>query len=124
MGGAPAGWRIDGIDAAPFLRGQRVTTGRDTYLFFGLDGALMSVKWKIYRTIFRYTNGLESPIVQPQFPLFFDLSSDPHEDFNLFVTKMDNGWLLAPVFRAIRAYQQRVARSPNIQPGEEFTGYS
>jgi len=77
---------IDGIDASAFMLGKSETTGRDSYMFFGIDGELLSIKWKIYKTIFRYTEtpALEKPYITPQFPMFYDLSSDPHEDNNLF----------------------------------------
>ena len=114
---------IDGIDASAFLLGKKDTTGRDAYMFFGPDGELMSVKWKIYKTVFRYSEGVDKPIVTPQFPIFYDLSSDPHEDFNLFDTKLDNGWMLAPAFGRILAYQKSVKQFPNIRPGEDFSGY-
>ncbi len=35
---------IDGVDASAFMLGKRETTGRDTFMFFGPDGELMSVK--------------------------------------------------------------------------------
>jgi len=114
---------IDGIDASAFMMGQSKTTGRDTYMFFGPDGELMSVKWKIYKTILRYCEGADKPIVKPEFPMSFDLSSDPHEDSNLFSARLDNGWMFAPVFKSIMAYEASVKKYPNIKPGEEFTGY-
>jgi arylsulfatase A-like enzyme len=115
---------IDGIDASSFLLGKSTTTGRDSYLFFGPDGQLMSVRWKVYKNIFRYSEGLDKPIVEPQFPMTFDLSSDPHEDWNLFDTRLTNGWEFGPVFRLIGAYQASVKKYPNISPGEDFKGYS
>jgi arylsulfatase len=33
--------------------------------------------------ILRYSAGVDKPIVKPQFPMTYDLSSDPHEDWNL-----------------------------------------
>ena len=92
-------------------------------MFFGPDGELMSVKWKIYKAIFRYSKGVDEPIVNPQFPMFYDLSSDPHENFNLFATKLDNSWMLTPVLREIGKYEMSVKKYPNIKPGEEFKGY-
>ncbi len=50
---------IDGVDASAFMLGKSNTTGRDSYMFFGTDGELMSIKWKIYKTVFRYA---ESPV--------------------------------------------------------------
>lgn len=37
---------IDGVDASAFMLGQSETTGRESYMFFGIDGGLLSVKWK------------------------------------------------------------------------------
>jgi len=114
---------IDGVDASPFILGKSSTTGRDTYMFFGPDGELMSVKWKIYKTILRYCEGVDKPIVKPQFPMSYDLSSDPHEDWNLFATRLDNGWMFAPVFKLIIQYEMSVRDYPNTKPGEDFKGY-
>jgi arylsulfatase A-like enzyme len=114
---------VDGVDASAFLLGKSDTTGRDSYMFFGPDGELMSVRWKVYKNVFRYSEGPDQPIVKPQFPMTYDLASDPHEDWNLFETKMTEGWVLAPVFRLINAYEQSVKKYPNIRPGEDFKGY-
>jgi arylsulfatase len=117
---------IDGVDASAFMVGKSNTTGRDSYMFFGIDGELLSIKWKIYKTIFRYTEApvaMEKPYIKPQLPLMYDLSSDPHEDNNLFYTDLTNGWILAPNFRLIGAYQNSLKKYPNIKVGEEFQGY-
>jgi arylsulfatase A-like enzyme len=114
---------IDGVDASGFMLGKSETTGRDTYMFFGPDGELMSVKWKMYKTILRYSEGVDKPIVKPQFPMTYDLSSDPHEDWNLFSTQLTNGWMFAPVFRSIGAFEVSAKKYPNIKPGQEFSGY-
>lgn len=114
---------IDGIDASALMLGKSDTSGRDTYMFFGPDGELMSVKWKMFKTILRYSEGLEKPIVAPQFPMTFDLTSDPHEDWNLFGATMTDGWVVGPVFRSIARYQAGVKKYPNIKPGEDFKGY-
>jgi arylsulfatase A-like enzyme len=93
---------IDGIDASAFMLGKSDTTGRDSYMFFGMDGELMSIKWKIYKTIFRYTDSAEKPYIKPQFPMVYDLSSDPHEDNNLFLSDLTVGWIMG-AFEAVAA---------------------
>src|SRR3984957_18102423 len=55
---------IDGVDASAFMLGKSDTTGRDSYMFFGVDGQLLSIKWKIYKTIFRYTDNTQFPAIQ------------------------------------------------------------
>src|SRR5271156_3543974 len=119
---------IDGVDASAFMLGKNDTTGRDSYMFFGVDGELMSIKWKFIKTIFRYTAdsplpAINSAYIKPQLPMMFDLSSDPHEDSNLWWTDLTNGALLAPDFKAILEYERSVKEYPNIKVGEDFKGY-
>jgi arylsulfatase A-like enzyme len=114
---------IDGVNASSFLLGQRATSGRDTVMFFGSDGELMSVKWKTLKIIFRYSNGISEPIVRPQQPLLFDLSGDPGETVNIWDLNMEGGWMFAAAFRAIGEYQKSIERYPNIRLGQDFTGY-
>ena len=120
---------IDGKDASAFLLGKSQTTGRDSYMFFGVDGELMSVKWKYYKVIRRTVPGPESEAINqgyvtPQLPLVFDLSSDPHEDYNLWSATLTMGWVFIPVGQVIDAYEKSVQEFPNIKPGvDEFNGY-
>jgi arylsulfatase A-like enzyme len=119
---------IDGIDASAFMLGKNETTGRDSYMFFGIDGELMSIKWKIYKAIFRYTDNtsspaIQSPYIKPQGPMFYDLTSDPHEDNNLLYTDLTNGWMFAPMFKIIEGYGRSIMEYPNIKVGEDFKGY-
>ena len=114
---------MDSVDASKFLLGESKTTGRESYLFFGPDGLLMSVKWRQIKTVLRYCEGIAAPILKPQFPMVFDLGSDPAERYNLFNFKLDMGWMFATAFRGIGAYEKSLAQYPNIKPGEEFTGY-
>ena len=116
---------IDGLDSSAFMLGKSNTTGRDSYMFFGTDGELLSIKWKIYKTIFRYTEApaVEKPYIAPQVPMFYDLTSDPHEDNNLIYSDLTCGWILAPCFKLIGEYQRGLKEYPNIKTGEDFKGY-
>ena len=122
-GKVPPDRPLDGIDASPFLLGHAAATGRQHVLFFGPDGHLMSVKWRQIKVVIRYSEGVDQPIVTPQFPMFFDLESDPDEKYNLFNRKLDMGWMTIPAFQAIAEFQQSVAQYPNIAPGQDFDGY-
>jgi len=115
---------MDGIDASKFLLGQSKTTGRDGLLFFGPDGSLMSAKSHNIKVWFRYSEGFDKPIVTPQFPMVFDLGSDPGERNNLFSDKMDIGWMMEIIFPYIAVYERSVAQYPNIKTGQDFTGYA
>ena len=120
---------IDGVDASAFMLGKSDTTGRDSYMFFGADGELMSIKWKAFKTVFRYAVNSPDPAIQsgyikPQLPMMYDLSSDPHEDNNLWYTDLTNGWILEPDLKIIGEYERSVKEYPNIKVGEDFKGYS
>ncbi len=83
---------------------------------------------KIFKAVFRYTEdsprpAMESAYIKPQWPMMYDLSSDPHEDNNLFYTDLDNGSLFGPFFRIIGTCEQSIRKSPNIKVGEDFKGY-
>jgi hypothetical protein len=115
-------------DVSRFLLGESPTTGRESYMFFGVDGQLMSVKWRYYKMVVRTTQApgmeaLNSGFEAPQVPMFFDLSSDPHENFNLWSATLTMGWLGLPMGEITKAYDKSVEEYPNIKPGEHFTGY-
>lgn len=119
----PSDRPIDGVNAADYLLGKSATSGRDTVLYLGLDGQLMSVKWKNFKVIFRKANSINDPITDVQLPIVHDLLNDPGERWNLWEQSMDMGWVLRPVTEKIVAFRKSVARYPNIKPGEEFSGY-
>jgi arylsulfatase len=120
---------IDGINASQFLLGKSPTTSRESYMFFGVDGQLMSIKWRYYKMVVRKTQAADQDAVNsgfeaPQLPMFFDLSSDQHEDSNLWSATLTMGWVLLPMGEITKAYEKSVEEYPNITPGEEFTGYT
>lgn len=115
---------IDGVDASDFLLGDDDTTGRKVVLFHGPDGELMSAKWRGIKVIFRYSEGIDQPIVAPQLPLVYDLESDPGEQINLLSAKLDMGWMFAPALHHVAEFNKTVEQYPNIAPGADFDGYS
>ncbi len=84
----------------------------------------MSVKWKNIKVILRYAESFETPIETPYWPRVYDLTSDPHEDYNLMLYKLDMTWMLGAALKFVAEYQKSVAAFPNIKPGEEFKGYN
>ena len=114
---------IDGVNVADHLLGKRKESGRDTVLYFGLDGQLMSVKWKNFKVVFRKADSINEPITDVYVPSVYDLLNDPGERWNLWETTMDMGWVLRPVTQQIVQFKQSVATYPNVKTGEDFKGY-
>ncbi|MBB3933712.1 arylsulfatase [Kaistia hirudinis] len=122
-GRMPTDRPIDGIDASEFMLGQRPTSGRESLMYFGPDGELMSVKWRNLKAVFRYAEGITRPVVTPYFPILYDLSSDPGEQVNLFETNMGMAWVIAPIEGVVSEYRRSLERYPNIPLGADFEGY-
>jgi arylsulfatase len=119
----PADRPLDGVDASRFLTGDSEHTGRESLVFFGPDGSMMSVKAHNIKVWLRYNEGFDKPVIKPVWPMVFDLGSDPGELFNLTSDKMDAGWELGVVLGPAAEYLKSFAEYPNIKPGEEFDGY-
>lgn len=120
---------IDGIDVSKLLLGESDESGREHYMFFGVDGKLMSIKWRYYKMIKR---GFRDPdlatlnqgVEDFQLPKFYNLSNDPQEDFNLWDTELTMAWIFAPMLETEGAYRKSIEEYPNIRPGaQEFAGY-
>ena len=115
---------IDGIDASTFLLGDSPTSGRDHVIYYGSDGAPMSVKWKTMKVVFRYSESTSGPIIRPQWPFVFDLIDDPTEEWDMIGKRLDAGWVLEPVAARLAALQASMVQYPNVEVGAEFTGYT
>lgn len=119
----PADRPLDGVDASQFLLGNSQTTGRESLLFIGPDGEPWAAKWRNLKAIFHYTEGIDKPVIKPQLPMFYDLESDPGEEFNLLRDKLDMGWMFGIALAIVEEYEKSIAKYPNIKPGQEFDGY-
>jgi len=116
---------IDGVDASSFLLGQSQASGRDSYLFFGSDGEPMSIKWRNFKMVHRYCEGIDKPIVTPFLPLFFDLWSDPQERYNLTNFRFDFDFMFHVLLKIGIEFKLSTVEYPNIKPGtpDDFDGY-
>ena len=115
QGRVPTDRPIDGVDGAPFLLGKSATTGRDHVIYYGSDAAVMSVKWKTMKIVFRYSESASGPIIKPQWPLIFDLIDDPNEEWDLMAKRLDCIWVMGPVAQRLGALQQSAAQYPTHQ---------
>lgn len=116
LGGAtvPNDRPIDGIDLAPFLLGDRPTSGRDHVLCFVGD-ALHAVKWRNWKLHFIWQEYMLDPAVALTIPRAFNLYDDPRERHDIFLPS--NTWLQRPAQAAIGAFHATVAEHPLIAPG-------
>ena len=116
---------IDGMDMSAFMQGQADTSGRDFYLYMGVDAEIISAKWKTFKVHFRYTEEYSwtAPYVKRQVPMVMNLINDPHEEIDLMDSELTYAWVIGLASGPLIALQQSAAQYPNIQPGEDFQGY-
>jgi hypothetical protein len=108
--------QLERPDVAPnvgFMLGDHVIS-------YGSDAAVMSVKWRTMKVVFRYSESTSGPIIKPRWPFIFDLINDPVEEWDLIETRLDCAWVMAPVAQRLGALHQSVARYPNIAPRSGF----
>jgi arylsulfatase len=111
---------------ADFVRGDTQESGRDSFLYFGTDGEIISAKWKSMKVHFRYTESPSwiAPYVKPQIPMVCDLVSDPHETIDLMQSQLTAGWVIGAAMRPLVEFTASTERYRNIGVGEEgFEGY-
>lgn len=115
---------IDGINAADHLLGKRATSGRGQVIFHGMDGSLMSVKWRDFKIIFREMDERDKPVQKLILPALYDLKDDPTESSNLTYWRIEDTWITAPVAKRIMNFKISEKIYPNIETGEDFDGYN
>ena len=117
---------IDGLDMSAFMLGEKETSGREDFVYFGTDGEPISVKWKTMKVHFRYTESTSwiAPYIKPQIPMVCDLISDPQELIDLMQSDLTVAWVIGAALRPIIALKQSAAQYRHIAVGEDdFNGY-
>jgi len=116
---------IDGMDMSAFMLGEADTSGRDNYLYMGVDAEIISAKWKTFKVHFRYTDeySWSAPYIKRQVPMVMSLINDPHEEIDLMDAELTYGWVIGMAAQPLVELQKSAAEFRNIQPGEDFQGY-
>ena len=116
---------IDGMDMSAFMLGQADTSGRDHYIYMGVDAQPISVKWKSFKVHFRYTEEYSwtAPYIKRQVPMVFDLINDPHEEIDLMDAELTYAWVIGIAAGLLGGVAKSAAQYPNIAPGADFEGY-
>ena len=104
------------------MLGQAKTSGRDYYLYMGVDAQPISVKWKTFKVHFRYTEEYSwtAPYIKRQVPMVFDLINDPHEEIDLMDAELTYAWVIGVAGGLLGAVAQSAAEYRTSRPGSRF----
>jgi arylsulfatase A-like enzyme len=123
----PTDRAIDSVDQSGFLFGDQPASDREHIMIFH-NGRLLAIKWRNFKMHFEVRDMPRGPVVAtgqvtttaysevlPD-PWTFDIENDPKEMWNIGTT---NIWVRRPVGKIRRAYEDSVAKFPNLRPGAE-----
>ena len=116
---------IDGVDMSSFMSGQSDESGRDSFLFLGTDGQIVSAKWKTMKIHFRLadSDSWTAALVKPQIPSVYDLVADPGETVNLMDADLTVTWVIGQAMAPLIELQTSARQFPHVPVGSEFDGY-
>ncbi len=114
---------IDGINQSEFLLGKQENSNRE-YVVTYVGDKVFAVKWRNMKLHFAAAEGTHSVIQTYTFPQVFDIKEDVKESYELWGNEgYVHAWVMGPVMKILGELQASMVKYPNIEPGQEFSGY-
>ncbi|RSZ37012.1 MULTISPECIES: arylsulfatase [unclassified Variovorax] len=105
---------IDGIDQLPFFLGEREKSAREGFPFY-IKSDLRAVKWRDWKLHFYWEPEVNEGKGKLESPYLFNTTRDPKETTDVLVY---NTWVLGPVLKLVKAFQDSFVQHPNTPPGQ------
>jgi arylsulfatase len=117
-GGAevPTDRAIDSIDQSDFLMGRQDKSIRDGFLVY-VGNDLFGIKWRNWKMMFKEVERGTDDKKTFDFPRFFNLYSDPKEEYPLTKATAGHFWVRWPMGEILTEHLRSLQREPPIQPG-------
>ncbi len=104
---------IDGVDQTDFLLGRRDQSAREGFLFH-IKTELRAVKWRDWKLHLYWEPEVNEGKGKLESPYLFNVTRDPKEETDVLVF---NTWVLGPMLRMVRDFNESSARYPHRAPG-------
>jgi len=105
---------IDGVDQLPFLLGECEKSAREGFAFY-IKNDLRAVKWRDWKLHFYWEPEVNEGKGKLESPYLFNTTRDPKETTDVLVY---NTWVLGPVLKLVKAFQDSFVQHPNTPPGQ------
>jgi len=116
-GRAPRDREFDGVDQWDFFTGAKEQSAREAFVIY-LANDICGVKWRNWKMVTRQVErGFGEPVKQYSFPLWYDLHTDPKEEYPLDPRFIENLWVRWPTAQVLSEHQASLRREPPIRPG-------
>ncbi|SDY34673.1 arylsulfatase [Variovorax sp. YR266] len=111
-GEVPSDRPIDGVDQRNFLLGEK-KSAREGFIFY-IKQEMRALKWRDWKLHFYWEPEVNEGKGKLESPYLFNLTRDPKEETDVLVF---NTWVLGPMLRMVKEFNDSVETSPNTKPG-------
>lgn len=104
---------IDGVDQRGFLLENEAKSAREGFIFY-IKQEMRALKWRDWKLHFYWEPEVNEGKGKLESPYLFNLMRDPKEESDVLVF---NTWVLGPMLRMVKAFNDSVETFPNTKPG-------
>ena len=115
-GTVPNDREIDGVDQSEFFLGKKNKSNRDGLIVY-VGNELFGIKWRNWKMMFQEVERGTDERKTFDFPRFFNLYSDPKEEYPLTKATAGHFWVRWPMSELFKAHLASLKREPPIISG-------
>jgi arylsulfatase len=117
-GTVPSDRVIDSIDQSNFLLGKQPKSNRDGFMVY-VGNDLFGIKWRNWKMMFKEVERGTDEKRTYDFPRFFNLYSDPKEEYPLTKATAGHFWVRWPMGELLSAHTASLQKEPPIRAGTQ-----
>ena len=107
---------MDSIDQSAFLLGQKKKSDRDAIVVYvGQD--IYGVKWQNWKMMFKELNRGTDAVLEYPLPRFYNLLTDPKEEYPLLPKTLGNLWVRWPAGQVLTDHLTSLKKEPPVPAG-------
>ena len=107
---------IDSVDQMDFLTGKQDKSNRDGFMVY-VGSDLFGIKWRNWKMMFKEVERGTDHKRTFDFPRFFNLYSDPKEEYPLTKATAGHFWVRWPMGEILNEHAASLEKEPPIKPG-------
>ena len=107
---------IDGIDQSAFLTGKTKRSSRDGFMIY-VGSEVFGIKWRNWKMMFQEVERGTDARKTYDFPRFFNLYSDPKEEYPLTKATAGHFWVRWPMAEILKDHGASLQTEPPIAAG-------
>ena len=107
---------IDSVDQLDFLTGRSEKSNRDGFMVY-VGNDLFGIKWRNWKMMFKEVERGTDEKKTFDFPRFFNLYSDPKEEYPLTKATAGHFWVRWPMGELLTEHTLSLQQEPSIQAG-------